>query len=128
MFYEHITLPETVPVERMATIMHKYTLSELFFSFLFPMETVFICTQELPPASSWQKTMLRAGLGAAGVTLAIRAQPTAVMGGGCRGSGQVGRRAREQGKHVPSAVFPLLVCRENVGREAVLTLQSKVTN
>ena len=33
MFYEHITLPETVPVEKMATIMHKYTLSELFFFF-----------------------------------------------------------------------------------------------
>lgn len=62
------------------------------------------------------------------MTLAIRAQPTAVLGGGCRGSGQVGRRAWEQGKHVPAAVSPLLVCRENVGREAVLTLQLKVTN
>lgn len=62
------------------------------------------------------------------MTLAIRAQPTAVLGGGCRGSGQVGRRVREQGKRVPAEVSPLRVCREDVGREAVLPLQLKVTN
>lgn len=108
--------------------MHKYTLSGLFFfSFLFRMEAVFICTQALPPASSWQKTTLRAGLGAAGVPQAIRAQPTAVMGGGAGAPGGWAAGAGA-GKTMASAVSPLVVSRENVGREAVLTLQSKVTN
>lgn len=58
---------------------------------------------------------------------AIRAQPTAGMGGvpGLRAGGQAGAGA---GEALAPAVSPLVVCRENVGREAVLTLQSKATD